>query len=44
VPICHRSEGRTVGLSAAQNPLEGTLRALDRVNPLALRDGERLPN
>jgi hypothetical protein len=27
-----------------QNPLEVALRALDRVNPLALGDGERLLN
>jgi NTE family protein len=27
-----------------QNPLEVALRALERVNPLALRDGARLPN
>ena len=44
VPICHLSERRAVGLSAAQNPLEVALRVLDRVNPLALRDGARLPN
>jgi hypothetical protein len=30
--------------SRPENPLEVALRALDRVNPLALGDGERLPN
>ena len=27
-----------------QNPLEVALRALESINPLTLRDGERLPN
>jgi hypothetical protein len=41
----HRSERRAGRLSsAAEPPLEAALQALERINPLALRDGERLPN